>query len=92
MTFKVTLDDKEIEFTPKELFAFLLEKAKKRVDSEESLEDINSYIDSIFSLLPKDFLLKNSNLQVYKLYFLAGFYFSSFISKNQTQITKNVKV
>ena len=92
MTFKVTLDDKEIEFTPKELFAFLLEKAKERVDSEESLQDINSYIDSIFSLLPKDFSLKNSNLQIYKLYFLAGFYFSSFVSKNQTQITKNVKV
>jgi hypothetical protein len=92
VAFKVVLDDKEIQFNDEELFAMLLEKAKKHIDSEESLQDLDSYIESVFSLFPKNFILKNSNLQVYKLYFLAGFYFSSFLNKNQTQIIKNVKI
>jgi hypothetical protein len=93
MPFKVTIDDKDIEFEDKELFAFLLDKAKDKIDSEESLEAIDSYLQDLYSLFPENYCLNSSNLQIYKLYFLAGFYFSSFINKNQTQIIKtNVKV
>jgi hypothetical protein len=93
MPFKVTIDDKDIEFEDKELFAFLLDKAKDKIDSEESLEAIDSYLQDLYSLFPENYCLNSSNLQIYKLYFLAGFYFFSFINKNQTQIIKtNVKV
>jgi hypothetical protein len=93
MAFKVTIDDKDIQFEDKELFAFLLDKAKGKVDTEEYLQDLDSYLKDLYSLFPENYCLNSSNLQIYKLYFLAGFYFSSFISKNQTQIIKtNVKV
>lgn len=88
MPFKVNVANQEITFTDKELFSFLLEKVHQETHIDVNLTDINSYIEVLFELVPKETLTQLNLTNISTLMFLSGYYFSNFLEKNIVEITQ----
>jgi len=81
-------DDKsETEVTFDTLFNLILEKAVKELGDEESAitKNLEKYITIIHKSIPPEIYLKTPCLQNNSLYFLVGFYFKSFLEKNNAR-------
>lgn len=91
MIFKIKSSENEtISLTEEQLFTQILAQAFKDKDTSTNVED---YVSTINSLITK---LNQSNLditfkQIYTIYFLSGYYYKVFLSKNNVEINKKEK-
>jgi ABC-type amino acid transport substrate-binding protein len=91
MIFKIKSSENEtISLTEEQLFTQILAQAFKDKNTSTNVED---YISTINSLITK---LNQSNLditfkQIYTIYFLSGYYYKVFLSKNNVEINKKEK-
>ena len=91
MIFKIKSSENEtISLTQEQLFTQILAQAFKDKDTSTNVED---YVSTINSLITK---LNQSNLditfkQIYTIYFLSGYYYKVFLSKNNVEINKKEK-
>ena len=89
MQFKVFSENgKELIFTQEELFTFILKKAYENYSDNEYLSDSESHTASIFKILPSEDLTTVNLNQLLTIFFLSGYYYSNFCSKNSIQIIK----
>ena len=80
------ISDKELYFTEKELFAFLLEKIHATSQEKDELKRSEEYTKNIFELLNNEIIANANFNQLFTLFFLSGFYYANFLSKNEVQI------
>lgn len=91
MIFKIKSSENEtISLTEEQLFTQILAQAFKDKDTSINVEN---YVSTINSLITK---LNQSNLditfkQIYTIYFLSGYYYKVFLSKNNVEINKKEK-
>ena len=91
MIFKIKSSENEtISLTEEQLFTQILAQAFKDKDTSTNVEN---YVSTINSLITK---LNQSNLditfkQIYTIYFLSGYYYKIFLSKNNVEINKKEK-
>lgn len=91
MIFKIKSSENEtISLTEEQLFTQILAQAFKDKDTSTNVEE---YVSTINSLITK---LNQSNLditfkQIYTIYFLSGYYYKVFLSKNNVEINKKEK-
>ena len=89
MYFKITSGDETIKLSQEELFTQILGQAFKEQDEKNKIDNIERYISSIEDILLK--LNPNKNnldvtfRQIYTIYFLCGYYYKIFLSKNNVQ-------
>lgn len=86
--FTVLQEDKIFELTEKELFAFLFQKLQTDYPTVFELENTEEYVKSIFSLFSDEIVTDSNFKELFTLFFLSGFYYSNFLSKNIVEITK----
>lgn len=84
--FVVKQDDKQIEFKQEELFAFLFERLQANYPNVPELQNVEDYVKSIFSLFSDEIVTESNFKELFTLFFLSGFYYSNFFSKNDVQI------
>ena len=89
MKFKIITSDSEVNLTAHDLFVQILNQAfqdfenNKNYDSDLIVKEINKILSS-----KEDLLLNSSNKQMYSIYFLAGYYYKIFMTKNNVIIEK----
>jgi len=87
MKFKISTPEGELNLTSHDLFVQILNKAfedfetNTNFDTDHIIEELNKILAS-----NKDMLLDSTNKQIYSLYFLAGYYYKIFITKNNVTI------
>ena len=86
--FIVNQGDKQIEFKQEELFAFLFEKLQANYPNVPELKNVEEYVKSIFSLFSDEIVTESNFKELFTLFFLSGFYYSNFFSKNEVQIVQ----
>jgi len=84
--FVVKQDNKQLEFTQEELFAFLFQRLQSDYQNLPELKNSQEYAKAIFSLLPDEIVTESNFKELFTLFFLSGFYYSNFFSKNEVQI------
>jgi hypothetical protein len=85
--YTLSTSGKDIELSRKDLLEVLLQTADTNIPNNESLVELEDFLSIIYSTFPKGFFLENPASHMFKIYFLVGFYYSSFINKNDVRIT-----
>ena len=88
MIFKVKTENEELSLTQEQLFTQILAQAFKQYEEETLIED---HVSKINNLLNK---LNENNLdvtmkQIYSIYFLCGYFYKIFLTKNNVEIINN---
>ena len=91
--FKITSDSAEINITSQDLFSQILNQAFSELETNEKIQNVEDYvsiIDSLISNLNENKLNITFN-QIYSLYFLSGYFYKVFMSKNNVQLKQKDK-
>lgn len=91
MTFKLTVSDKEVILTDKELFSILLEKVRSESSADTKITDVSAFVETLFELVPKETLTQCTLTNISTLMFLSGYYYAKFLEKNNVEIIKEKK-
>lgn len=89
--FKLTISDKEVILTDKELFSILLEKVRSESSTDTNVTDVSHFIETLFQLVSKKTLTQFTLTNISTLMFLSGYYYAKFLEKNNVEIIKEKK-
>lgn len=89
--FKLTISNKEVVLTDKELFSILLEKVRSESSTDAKLTNVSHFIETLFELVPKETLTHFTLTNISTLMFLSGYYYAKFLEKNDVEIIKEKK-
>ena len=88
MIFTVTQENgKEVEISIEDLFNMIIEASTTK--KEPLLKDVDSLTESLFLNLPKEYFSQTNFNQLFSVFFLSGFYYNNFITKNNVKIKEN---
>lgn len=92
MRFKIKTLDSEVSITPEDLLIQILNQVFEDFESERS-EQANNLVTAINKILSlkEDILLESTNRQLYLIYFLTGYYYKIFLTKNNVTIETTEK-
>lgn len=85
MIFIITQEDgKQAEIDTKDLFQLIIETSTKQ--QEPLLKDVDNITEAMFLNMPKEYFSQTNFNQLFSLFFLSGFYYNNFITKNNVRI------
>lgn len=85
--FKIKLkNNKTIKISEKQLFENILNEALQDINNPK-LKDSNNYIKTIYNITSSH-NLEGSLLQLFNIFFLAGYYYKIFLEKNDIEFNK----
>ena len=91
MIFIVTQEDgKEAEVSIETLFKLIIETSSNQ--KEPLLKDVDTITESMFLNLPKNYFSKTNFNQLFSIFFLSGYYYNNFTTKNKVRIKKENNV
>ena len=92
MQFKVKTSDAEVSVTSEDLLIQILNQVFEEFESKKT-EEANTLITNINKILSlkEDTLLDSTNRQLYLIYFLTGYYYKIFLTKNNVTIETTEK-
>ncbi len=85
--FEIIKDDQKISISDEELFNLILKQCFVE-DANPHLLNLDKHIEIISKTLTND-LLKANLSQLFSIYFMAGYYYKVFITKNSVEIKDN---
>jgi hypothetical protein len=90
MHFKIKTQDSEITLTLHDLFVQILNQAFEDFNEDGKKIDTDTFIQQINSILltTENMILDSTGKQIYSIYFLAGYYYKIFMTKNNVTIEK----
>ena len=90
MPFKITSGDQTLTLSEEELFTQVLGQAFKEQEEKKTIDNVEKYIAFIESILsnlnPNKNNLDVTFRQIFTIYFLCGYYYKIFLSKNNVEI------
>jgi len=92
MQFKIKTSDSELSITSEDLLIQILNQVFEDFESQKSEQTsiLVTNINKILSL-KEDLLLDSTNRQLYLIYFLTGYYYKIFLTKNNVTIQTTEK-
>ena len=88
MNFKVKTKEEDLILTQEELFTQILAQAFKQYEEEALTEDHVSKINKLLNNLNEN-NLDVTMKQMYSIYFLCGYYYKIFLTKNNVELINN---
>jgi hypothetical protein len=88
VNFKVKTKEEDLILTQEELFTQILAQAFKQYEEEALTEDHVSKINKLLNNLNEN-NLDVTMKQMYSIYFLCGYYYKIFLTKNNVELINN---
>jgi len=92
MPFKITSGNQTLILSEEDLFTQVLGQALKEQEEKNKIDDVEKYVSFIETILmnlnPNKNNLDVTFRQIFTIYFLCGYYYKIFLSKNNVEIIK----
>lgn len=90
MPFKITSGDQTLTLSEEDLFTQVLGQALKEQEEKNKIDNVEKYVSFIETILmnlnPNKNNLDVTFRQMFTIYFLCGYYYKIFLSKNNVEI------